>query len=115
MGTATATSSRVPLTVLVVEDDRDHRDTVCTVLEEDGYQTQAAAHGREALQRLGSGPPPDLILLDLLMPVMDGWAFMTELKRNPALASIPVVVTTHGGSLTLSCAPASDGYLAKPI
>src|SRR4051812_14163920 len=70
-----------PPGLLVIEDDTDHREVVRDVLEEEGYQVDTAAHGRAGLARLSSGPPPDLILLDLMMPVMDGWEFMAALKE----------------------------------
>jgi CheY-like chemotaxis protein len=102
--------------LLVVEDDEDHRATLCEILEEEGYCVETAGHGRDALDRLsGAGPLPDLILVDMLMPVMDGWAFMAELKKNPVLASIPVLATSGGGDRVLSSAPVAAGYLVKPL
>jgi CheY-like chemotaxis protein len=104
--------------LLVVEDDPDHRETVREVLEEEGYRVDTAVHGRDALGRLslwGAGHLPDLILLDLRMPVMDGWGFMAELKQHPVLASIPVVVTSCMGDRVLSSAPVAAGYLSKPL
>lgn len=100
--------------LLVVEDDGDYRTTVCEVLEEEGYRVQGAAHGGEALALMRAGSIPALILLDLLMPVMNGWAFMAELRKDPQLASIPVVVISEAGERVLSSAPVSAGYLAKP-
>jgi len=85
------------------------------VLEDAGYCICAAEHGRAALDLLSAGLAPALILLDLLMPVMDGWSFVAELKKDPVLKSIPVVVTTQAGKRVLSSAPVSAGYLDKPI
>ena len=99
----------------MVEDDPDHREAVREVLEEEGYLVRVAAHGREALEQVLRGPAPDLILLDLQMPVMDGWTFISELKARPDLAAIPVVVTSQGGDRVLNAAPVSAGYLAKPL
>ena len=104
-----------PNEILVIEDDPGHCDIVRETLEEEGYSVQTAGHGAEALARLRSGPPPDLILLDLLMPVMDGWAFMAELKAPPELSAIPVVATTAGGLDVLFSAPVCSGYLTKPL
>ncbi len=87
----TAAGSPAPQ-VLIVEDDLDIRDALAQILEEEGYSVQTAANGREALDQLRSGPPPRLILLDLMMPVMNGWQFRAEQRRDPALAAIPVVV-----------------------
>jgi CheY-like chemotaxis protein len=100
----------------VVKDDEDHRATLCEILEEEGYGAETAANGRDALARLsGAGSLPDLILVDMLMPVMDGWAFMAELKKHPELASIPVLAISGGGDRVLSSAPVAAGYLVKPL
>src|ERR1700733_15191359 len=110
-------SQAVPRALLVVEDDPDHREIVRDILEEEGYRVDTAIHGQDALTRLASmsGALPDLILLDMLMPVMDGWAFMAALKERPALSAIPVLVTSCGGDRVLSAAPVAAGYLAKPL
>ena len=79
--------------VLVVEDDADIRESFIEILEESGFQTVGAANGHEALERLRApGQPPCLILLDLMMPVMDGISFRREQLKTPELAGIPVVV-----------------------
>src|SRR4051812_12376876 len=62
------------------------------ILEVEGYEVTSAGNGREALDRLGGGPRPDLILLDLMMPVMTGWEFLDQRKQDPRLAAIPVVI-----------------------
>jgi len=80
--------------VLVVDDDPDGLATVLDILELSGYEAVGACNGREALQRLASGELPDLILLDLMMPVMNGWQFREEQRRSPRLADIPVVITS---------------------
>jgi CheY-like chemotaxis protein len=78
--------------VLIVEDDLDIRDALSQILEEEGYSVDTAANGQEALDRLRSGPPPRIILLDLMMPVMNGWQFRAAQQQDPDLAGIPVVV-----------------------
>jgi CheY-like chemotaxis protein len=78
--------------VLIVEDDLDIRDALSQILEEEGYLVATAANGLEALSLLRSGPRPRIILLDLMMPVMNGWQFRAEQRSDPALAEIPVVV-----------------------
>jgi CheY-like chemotaxis protein len=79
--------------VLVVEDDALIRESLVELLEEHGYQTEAAADGREALDKLAAAAsPPCLILLDLMMPVMDGREFREKQLGDPALSQIPVVV-----------------------
>src|SRR5919206_1695644 len=83
--------------VLVVEDDFAIRETLRELLEDEGYRVAWAANGKEALARLHERAPR-VILLDLMMPVMDGWEFRVAQQRDPALASIPVVVISadHG-------------------
>jgi CheY-like chemotaxis protein len=111
-----APPSRLCKRLLVVEDDEDHRATLCEILEEEGYCTETAGNGRDALERLsGAGSLPDLILVDMLMPVMDGWALMAELKKHPVLATIPVLAISGGGDRVLSSAPVAAGYLVKPL
>jgi len=79
--------------VLVIDDDRDIRDSLIEMLEEHGYRAAGAANGRDALAVLETSEnPPCLILLDLMMPVMDGREFRDEQLKNPAWAEIPVVV-----------------------
>ena len=79
-------------TVLVVDDDYDLRETMRDVLEDEGYMVETASNGQEALDCLRDGNSPEVVVLDLMMPVMDGWHFLDEIKRDPALADIPVVV-----------------------
>jgi CheY-like chemotaxis protein/signal transduction histidine kinase len=79
-------------TVLVVDDDHDLRETMRDVLEEEGYAVETASNGQEALDCLRDGNSPEVVVLDLMMPVMDGWHFLDEIKRDPTLADIPVVV-----------------------
>jgi PAS domain S-box-containing protein len=83
--------------VMVVDDDDALRSIVCELLEEDGYQALGVADGRLALDQLRSGAPkPDLILLDLSMPGMNGWQFRRSQLSDSSLAAIPVVVMTAG-------------------
>lgn len=80
-------------TVLVVDDDDDLRDTICELLEERGYAVHTAGQGAEALEVLATLPrPPGLILLDLMMPVMDGWQMLERLGEDAVLSRIPVVL-----------------------
>lgn len=78
--------------VMVVEDDLAVRETVQELLEEEGYRVIPASNGREALEHLRRAAAPSVILLDLMMPVMDGWQLRAELARDPRLSGIPVVV-----------------------
>ena len=101
--------------VLVVEDDRDIREAVAEVLEDNAYQPVEAENGAVALRRLREGEPePCLILLDVMMPVMDGFQFRREQEKDPALAAIPVVLFTAHASVTPSSVGAV-GVLKKPL
>ncbi|WP_437533453.1 response regulator [Sorangium sp. So ce726] len=80
--------------ILVVEDDLDIRSILTQLLVFEGYDVEEAADGAEALALLRRDVPPALILLDLMMPIMDGWQLRAELQRDPALASIPVVIVS---------------------
>src|SRR5207249_387698 len=92
------TNDGTAATVLVVEDDFDLRDALVPILEYEGHRVVSAANGREALDWLHAMPPPSLILLDLMMPVMNGEEFRAEQLRDPALASIPgVILSAHPG------------------
>ncbi len=97
--------------VMVVDDDGLWREVVATVLEGQGFEVVTAANGLEALWRLRrGGAAPDLVLLDLSMPVLSGWQFRAEQLRDPALRDIPVLVVS-GDDLGRTRA---DGYLRKP-
>src|SRR5262245_27261653 len=100
--------------VLIVEDDADLRDMMAQLLALEGYQTVAVGNGREALEYLRSAGPPDLILLDLMMPVMDGWEFRRRQTADPALASVPVVILSALDPNRASDVPAA-AFLKKPL
>jgi CheY-like chemotaxis protein len=78
--------------ILVVDDDTDLREILCEALAASGFTTMSAADGQKALDLLAGGSRPELILLDMMMPVMDGRTFRTEQLRRPDVASIPVLV-----------------------
>jgi CheY-like chemotaxis protein len=77
--------------VLVVEDDKDNRDLLVELLASEGYQVSSASDGRVALAEAHAARP-DVILLDLMMPTMNGWEFRDAQLRDPSLASVPVAV-----------------------
>lgn len=81
-------------TILLVEDNDDIREMMAVALELGGYRVVAAPNGRAALEVLRHTPRPSLILLDLMMPVMNGWEVCKALKGDPSLADIPVVVVS---------------------
>ena len=80
--------------VLIVDDDEDIRETVQLALQMENHSTALAADGSEALDWLGRHRPPCLILLDLMMPFVDGWQVIERLRRDERLARVPVVVIT---------------------
>jgi CheY-like chemotaxis protein len=88
-----ATRMRAPL-VLVVDDDDDCRDVVSLLLRSHGFQVWTAGNGREALELLRQVPTPLVIVLDLMMPVMDGFEMLAIMRHDPSLATIPVVVVS---------------------
>ncbi|MEX2229836.1 MAG: response regulator [Dehalococcoidia bacterium] len=102
-----------PLRVLAVEDDADLRDFYGTILREEGHQVRLARNGLEALHHLDWAP--DLILLDMMMPVMDGYEFLRRLRASPKGAHVPVLVLSAAlppGRATLHGAQA---VLRKPF
>ena len=101
-------------TVLIVEDDLDTREMLGRFLELEGYKVETAENGKRALERLGSGVGACVILLDLMMPVMDGWQFRQEQIRDASLADIPVIVVSAAGRERLEKIQA-DAYLSKPV
>ena len=101
-------------TVLIVEDDLDTREMLGRFLELEGYKVETAENGKRALERLGSGVGACVILLDLMMPVMDGWQFRQEQVRDASLADIPVIVVSAAGRERLEKIHA-NAYLSKPV
>ena len=101
--------------VLVVDDDAGIRESLVLLLEDEGYEVRAAPNGRAALELLARWRPA-VILLDLMMPVMDGWAFRAHQLADRACGDIPVVVMSAGRNLTAdtyALVPAAT--LAKPF
>ena len=80
--------------VLVVEDNGGARESLVMLLQVEGFEAEGVENGREALRRLRGGYDACLILLDLMMPIMDGWSFRVEQRHDPRLAEIPVAVLT---------------------
>jgi CheY-like chemotaxis protein len=103
--------------ILLVDDDADVRESIRDALADEGYRVTTAANGREALHLLKNEDlRPDLILLDIMMPEMDGWAFRGEQLKDPKLVSIPVIVfTAYGAPRDIARQLDAAGFLKKPL
>jgi CheY-like chemotaxis protein len=100
--------------VLIVDDDAELREGAADGLADAGYEPLVAVDGREALSLLHGAKQPQLILLDLMMPVMNGWEFRDALRTDPGVSRIPILVMT--ASRTLARHPIeADGVLLKPF
>jgi CheY-like chemotaxis protein len=107
-------AKRPGASLMIVDDDADGREALERLLRFAGYEVTSCANGGEALQRLrASEQLPDVILLDVMMPVMDGAGFRRAQKADHALAGIPVVVTSAQGDLPATLD--ADAYLDKPL
>jgi DNA-binding response OmpR family regulator len=103
--------------VLIVEDDEDIRVDLAAILRLKGFHVHGAANGREALELMQTGPtPPCVILLDLMMPVMNGWELRAAIKADARLALVPVIIMSGAGGLEDSV-PTLDpaAVLVKPF
>jgi signal transduction histidine kinase/CheY-like chemotaxis protein len=101
-------------TVLVIDDDRNACDLMSRSLSKEGFRVLTANSGDEGL-RLAREVGPHVITLDVLMPGMDGWAVLKELKADPTLASIPVIMITMADDRSMGYALGASDYLTKPI
>lgn len=86
------------LRILVVEDHDDSREMLEEFLAQEGYAVESAVNGLKALERLLCAPRPDVVLLDLMMPVMTGWDLMARVEQEPSLQGLPVVVVSGAGN-----------------
>jgi two-component system, chemotaxis family, chemotaxis protein CheY len=80
--------------IVVIEDDADLREAICLMLRYDGYEVFGFSNGKEAIRRIEDGLPVDVILLDLMMPIMTGWEFCEYRAGSTKLASVPVIIVT---------------------
>jgi len=100
--------------VLIVEDDSDLREMMAQLLTLEGFQSATVANGQEALKYLSRGDTPNVILLDLMMPVMDGWEFRRVQQADPVLASVPtIVLSALDQTRAVDLKPAA--FLKKPL
>lgn len=101
--------------ILIIEDDDAIRLTVSMLLELDAYRVTCAANGAEALDRIVDEGLPDLILLDMRMPVMDGWRFAEALRARHGRAVPVVVMTAASDARQRACDIGADAMLEKPF
>jgi len=100
--------------ILIVEDDADLREMMAQLLTLEGYRASTVANGREALEYLSGGDKPDVILLDLMMPVMDGWEFRRQQQADAQLSNVPVIVLSALDQNRASDVNAA-AFLKKPL
>ena len=111
-----ANQSKSDKHVLIVEDDFDIRDLLVTILTSNGYRATGVSNGQEALAHLNRAQATDLILLDLMMPVMDAWEFRARQQSLPEFNAIPVVLLSATDEVSDQVAPLqAAGYLRKPL
>jgi len=101
--------------VLIVDDDPDIRDAVGECLRYEGYDVHSAADGRDALERLEYGLRPAVILLDLMMPVLNGFDVLEALKSRPEWKSIPVVIVSANRGYSADDLTGAVSILRKPV
>jgi CheY-like chemotaxis protein len=102
--------------VLIVEDDEATLDAVAELLEGEGFSVCKASNGREALERLHHGRVPGLIIVDLMMPVMDGWELCRRIADDEELAPIPIAIVTAAAAVERMPVRRHDaGFFIKPV
>lgn len=107
-----------PARILVVEDDQCIRETLCAILVDEGFQVESASNGREALDHLlcAGNIPPHLLIVDVMMPVLNGWELCAEMARRPQLASLPVLIVSANAAVHGAPRPLRSLWiLEKPI
>lgn len=109
-------SREMSRTVLVVEDDPDSREMFFELLRGGGYAVVASRNGKDAMAYLSVNPVPDVILLDMFMPEMDGWQFRRAQDADPRLSAVPVVVVSAVGAARNSAVQSgAAAFLPKPV
>jgi signal transduction histidine kinase len=114
MESESTSAASLPGRILVVEDDRQILAIISLLLEDEGYEIVTASDGKQALARLRDGPSPDLIILDLMLPALDGWEFRTIQRADPDLARIPVLAVSADSSAKAEAIDATS-FLRKPF
>jgi CheY-like chemotaxis protein len=102
--------------IIIIEDDKDIRESMELLLDSEGYGVESFADGRAALARLHKSPEPCLVFLDMLMPIMNGWEFMEEFKKHPAtIVPIPVYLCSASATKEDSKIMGCRGFIKKPF
>jgi DNA-binding response OmpR family regulator len=102
--------------ILIIEDDKDIRDILAMVLSVEGYEVKTAIDGVAGLDQLRMGGRPSLILLDMMMPRLDGEGFLKAMRSNPNTADIPVIILTgHPAAREKAAELGAAGCLVKPV
>ncbi|MFL5814731.1 MAG: response regulator [Bdellovibrionia bacterium] len=99
--------------ILIIEDDESIRKMIASVLEIEGYSISAAANGKQALETIQNGALPDIILLDMMMPVMNGWDFLDFVRANATTSKIPIIVVSAYAEIAKSVKP--NAVVPKPV
>jgi CheY-like chemotaxis protein len=99
--------------ILVIEDNKEIQDSLKMALEIEGYKVFTASNGKEGVEKLERMPTPCLILLDLMMPIMNGWEFVEVISKNIMFSTIPIVVVSAFSDQKET--PLTNGYIKKPI
>ena len=100
--------------ILVVDDDDDFRESLCEVLAEAGYPVQQAENGAVALQR-AQEEQPGVVLLDLKMPVLDGWGVMERMRKDPKTSAVPILILSAYGFEWEAELLGAQGYIPKAV
>jgi CheY-like chemotaxis protein len=100
--------------VLLIDDDDELAEVLRQALRESGYSVATVRHGAAALELVGQ-IQPDVILLDLSMPIMDGWSFVTQYRRSAKAGARIVLLTGHPNGREISATLGADGYIGKPF
>ena len=100
--------------VLVVDDDPSIREVVALTLEDEGYRVETAANGCEALKKMRDDPPSGVVL-DMMMPVMDGPAFLRACRSDPSCRGVPIVVMSANRKAADALALGAAAFVAKPF
>ena len=109
--------SSEPATILIIDDELQNRRLLEALLQPEGYRTQSVANGDEAMALIAESPP-DLILLDIMMPGTDGYEVASRIKANPATANIPIIMVTAQdgrGARMIGLDSGAEEFLTKPV